>query len=101
MSNPYLAKLEVTRITPVNSGGNIKAFASVKLGNTLTIHSVKVIQQTGQKAFVRLPDQKSGEKWFPVVEWLDQAFMDAVSEKVLAAWQGETAVAGQNGGVRW
>lgn len=100
MSNPYLAKLEVTRITPVNSGGNIKAFASVKLGNTLTIHSVKVIQQTGQRAFVRLPDQKSGEKYFPVVEWLDQAFMDAVSEKVLAAWQ-NGATTGDHGGGRW
>lgn len=100
MSNPYLARLEVIRITPVGTG-NVKAFASVKLGNTLVIHSVKIIQQPGQKAFVRLPDQKSGEKYFPVVEWVDQAFMDAVSEKVLAAWQGETAVAGQNGGARW
>lgn len=95
MSNPYLSRITVTRITPINSA-NVKAFASVQLGNTLTIHGVKIVQQAGQKAYVRLPDQKppNGERWFPVVESVDQQFMDAVQEKVLAAWQDAT-VTGQ------
>lgn len=89
MSNPYLERITVTRVTPVQASGTIRAFASVKLGETLTIHSVKVIQQDGQKAYVRLPDQKSPDgKYFAVVSSDDPRFQEAVQEKVLAAWGG-------------
>lgn len=90
MSNPYLPKITVTKITPVQTTGTVKAYASVKLGDVLTIHSVKVIQQAGQKAYVRLPDQKApdGKSYFAVVSADDARFQDAVQEKVLAAWGG-------------
>ena len=86
MDNPYLARITVTRITPA-SFGNVKAFASVKLGDTLTIHSIKVVQQPGQKAYVRLPESEKDGRYFPVVSADDKRFQDAIQEKVLAAWQ--------------
>lgn len=86
MSNPYLDRIQVTKVTPINKG-NIKAFASVKLGDTLTIHSVKIVQQPGQKAYVRLPESEQNGKYFPVVSADDKRFQDAVQEKVLAAWE--------------
>jgi DNA-binding cell septation regulator SpoVG len=95
MSNPYLAKMSVLRIIPANKG-NVKAFASVRLGEALTIHSIKVIQQAGQKAYVRLPEQEQGGKYFPVVSANDQRFQDAVQELVLAAWR-DGVVTGANG----
>lgn len=84
--NPYHDKLKVTRITP-GEFGNVKAFVSVQLGQALVIHGVKIIQQTGQRAYVRLPDQKRGEKWFPVIEAVDDRFLEAVQSVVLTAWE--------------
>lgn len=101
MSNPYLAKITVTKITPVTSQGNLKAFASIKLGDVLTIHDCRVIQQQGQKAFVSLPqrkDEKTGKYYYIVFPESEQ-FKEAVQEKVLDAWQ-VNAVTGINGGAR-
>lgn len=95
MNNPYLAKISVVRITPINKG-NIKAFASIRLGQALTIHSIKVIQQAGQRAYVRLPESEQGGKYFPVVSADDQRFQDAVQELVLTAWR-DGVVTGANG----
>lgn len=86
MNNPYLDRISVVKIIAANKG-NIKAFATVKLGETLTIHSVKVVQQPGQRAYVRLPESEQNGRYFPVVSADDQRFQDAVQEKVLAAWQ--------------
>ena len=86
MNNPYLDRISVVKIITANKG-NVKAFASVKLGETLTIHSVKVVQQPGQRAYVRLPENEQNGRYFPVVSADDQRFQDAIQEKVLAAWQ--------------
>lgn len=86
MHNPYLDRISVVKISAANKG-NVKAFASVKLGETLTIHSVKVVQQPGQRAYVRLPENEQNGRYFPVVSADDQRFQDALQEKVLAAWQ--------------
>ena len=84
--NPYLSKITVSKITPANFG-NVKAFASVRLGETLTIHSIKIVQQPGQRAYVRLPESERDGKYFPIVSADDKRFQEAVQEKVLAAWQ--------------
>ncbi len=86
MSNPYLNRISVLKITPINKG-NVKAFASVQLGTTLTINSIKIVQQAGQKAYVRLPESEQNGKYFPVVSADDKQFQEAVQEKVLAAWE--------------
>lgn len=90
MSNPYLERISVIRLVAANKG-NVKAFASVKLGDTLTIHSIKIVQQPGQRPYVRLPESEQNGRYFPVVSADDQRFQDALQEKVLAAWQ-ETTV---------
>lgn len=95
MNNPYLAKISVVRITPANKG-NVKAFASVRLGQALTINSIKIIQQAGQKAYVRLPEQEANGKYFPVVSADDRRFQEAVQELVLTAWR-DGIVTGANG----
>jgi DNA-binding cell septation regulator SpoVG len=86
MPNPYSDRLTVTKITPA-SFGNVKAFVSIRLGDTLTIHSVKVVQEPGKRAYVRLPESEKDGRYFSVVSADDPRFQDAVQEKVLAAWQ--------------
>lgn len=87
MNNPYLSKITVQKITPLNQG-NLKAFAQVKLGNTMTINGCRIIQQAGQRAYVALPQsQDKNGKFWPVIVADDPQFKDAVQEKVLAAWE--------------
>lgn len=86
MANPYLSKITVLNVHPV-SKGNIKAFATVQLGETLTIQGIKIVQQAGQKAYVRLPENERDGKYYPVVSAIDKRFQGAVQEKVLGAWQ--------------
>ncbi len=63
------------------------AMVTKHLGEVLTIHSVKIVQQPGQRAYVRLPENEQNGRYFPVVSADDQRFQDAVQEKVLTAWQ--------------
>lgn len=93
-NNPYLSKITVVKINPLNQG-NLKAFATIKLGNTMTISGCRVIQQPGQRAYVALPQTKDDQgKYWPVITADDPQFKEAVQEKVLDAWQGD------NGGRR-
>jgi DNA-binding cell septation regulator SpoVG len=88
MTNPYLSKITVTKVTPLNGDSNLKAFASVKLGDVLTIHDCRVIQQAGQQPFVSLPqrkDEKTG-KYYYIVYPESEQFKEAVQTKVLEAW---------------
>jgi DNA-binding cell septation regulator SpoVG len=88
MTNPYLSKITVTKVTPINGNGNLKAFASVRLGDVLTIHDCRVIQQEGKQPFVSLPQRKDEktEKYYSIVYAEDKQFMEAVQQLVLAAW---------------
>lgn len=96
MSNPYLAKITVISIKPLNQG-NLKAFATIKLGNAMTINGCRVIQQAGQRAYVALPQTKTDDgKYWPVITADDPRFKDAVEELVLAAWR-DGVVTGANG----
>lgn len=90
-ANPWLTKLKVVQIHPSRQPGNVRAFATIQIGDALEIHGVKVVQQPGQRAYVRLPDQQSEGRWFPVLKVLDSRFQDAVTELVMAAWQAKVA----------
>lgn len=96
MSNPYLAKISVLKITTINQG-NLKAFATIKLGNTMTINSCRIIQQPGQRAYVALPQtQDKDGKYHPVITADDPLFKAAVEDMILAAWRDGVAF-GTNG----
>jgi DNA-binding cell septation regulator SpoVG len=77
--------IEVLEIRRLTADGNLKAFAKVRLG-AVVINSCRVIQQPGQRAWVAMPQQKSGERWYPLVEITRRELMDQVKDAVLQAW---------------
>ena len=91
--------IEVLHLTPV-SHGNVRAYARVKVG-ALTISSVKVIQQPGQRPWVKLPDQQNKEgKWFPIVTCSSPTLEQAIIDAVLAAYQDVVVLGGAMRGQR-
>jgi DNA-binding cell septation regulator SpoVG len=69
------------------SAGSVRAYARIRVG-PLAISGVKVIQQQGQRAWVKLPDQQSKDgKWFPVVTCSSPTLEEAISSAVLQAYR--------------
>ena len=68
--------ITVENIRRLDVSGNLKAFVSVNIGDKLTIHSCRIIQQLNQKPWFCLPQR----------EWTDQ-HRDAIQEAVLDAWE--------------
>lgn len=97
-NNPYLSKITVLKITQLNQG-NLKAFANIRLGSTMTINGCRVIQQPGQRAYVALPQtqDKNGRFW-PVITADDPKFKDAVEQLVIDAWNIEMQIETNGGG---
>ena len=84
--------ITVEAIRKLDGSGNLKAFASVNIGGKITIHSCRIIQQPGQKAWVALPQREwttqQGEKRFaPLIELPDKV-KTAIQEAVLNTWEG-------------
>lgn len=44
-------KVEIVKITPITTGGSLRAFVSVRIG-ALTVHDFRVIKQADQRAWV-------------------------------------------------
>jgi DNA-binding cell septation regulator SpoVG len=86
MSAPRAAPIEVIKVKPLDNGGNLKAFASVRIGG-LVVHSVRIVQQPGQRAWVSMPQVKSGERYYPIVEIESDNLRDRVRDAVLERWQ--------------
>jgi DNA-binding cell septation regulator SpoVG len=86
MTAPRPAPIEVIKVKPLENGGNLRAFASVRIG-AVVIHSVRIIQQPGQKAWCSMPQSKSGDKWYALVEITSKELKDRVSAAVLDAWE--------------
>jgi DNA-binding cell septation regulator SpoVG len=82
--------IEVVAIRPLPAAGNLKAFASVRLGD-VTIHDCRVIQQPGQRAWVSMSQREyttdDRERRFSVIVELTDALKKEVSRAVLAAWE--------------
>jgi DNA-binding cell septation regulator SpoVG len=55
------AAIEVLEVRRLSDGGNLKAFAKVKLG-CVVIHGCRIIQQDGQRPWVALPQQPARRK---------------------------------------
>jgi DNA-binding cell septation regulator SpoVG len=88
-----MTAIEVLEVRRLSDGGNLKAFAKVKLG-CVVIHGCRIIQQDGQRPWVALPQQParrkadgSGSGWYPVVEITRRELMDQVRDAVLEAWE--------------
>lgn len=76
-------------LIPSHQDGNVKAFATIQVGDALEIRDLKVIQQNGQRAWVSLPDRQrsDGKGYAPIIKALDDRFKQAVDAAVLDAWQ--------------
>ncbi len=82
------SRIEVLELHPVNQG-SIRAYVRIKVG-AFAISGCKVIQQPGQRAWVKLPDQQSLDgRWFPIVTCSSPTLESAIGEVVLAAWAKE------------
>lgn len=80
------SRVEVLDIRPVRHG-SVRAYARIKVG-AFAISGCKVIQQDGQRPWVKLPDQQSKDgRWFPIVSCSSPTLEGAISEAVLAAWR--------------
>jgi DNA-binding cell septation regulator SpoVG len=88
------APIEVLDVRLLTGPGNLKAFATVRLG-AVVIHGCRVIQQPQQKPSVALPQTParpkadgSGSGWYPIIEITSRDLMNRVRDAVLAAWEG-------------
>jgi DNA-binding cell septation regulator SpoVG len=82
--------VEIVEIRSVETGGNVRAYVSVRLGG-VTIHGCKIVAQPGRTPWLAMPDKswkdKEGRtKYAPVVE-LSSALKLRVQEAVLEAWE--------------
>jgi DNA-binding cell septation regulator SpoVG len=50
------------------------------------VHSVRIIQQPNQKAWVSMPQTKSGERYFPIVEIESEGLRNRVCDAVIEHW---------------
>jgi DNA-binding cell septation regulator SpoVG len=80
----------VVGIKPTNGKGNLKAFASVKLSDDITIHEWRVIQQPGQRAWVSSPQREwtdaAGKRRFAPVCEPSKDLAEEITRLVLEAW---------------
>ena len=82
--------IEVLEIKTMQRG-NLRAFASVKIGEDVTIQTFRVIQQPHQRAYVHPPqleyiDGFGNRKYFPVVK-LAPELKERVQCAILEKWE--------------
>lgn len=88
---PKRPAIELIAIKHINKG-SLKAFATVKVANKVVIHSLRIIQQKGQSAWVSMPQTEvpssNGGKprYFPIVEVVDEDLKKQICETVLSSW---------------
>lgn len=76
--------MKITRV----QHGSIRAYVTIRLGG-VTIKDAKVIQQDGQKAWVRMPEREwtgdDGKKKYSQVVELSASLLERVTTAILAA----------------
>jgi DNA-binding cell septation regulator SpoVG len=80
------AAIQVVKVKSLKDSGNLKAFASLRIG-ALVVHRVRIVQQPGQKAWISMPQFKVGEKYYPIVEIESDNLRDRVRDAVREHWQ--------------
>jgi DNA-binding cell septation regulator SpoVG len=73
----------------VDNGGNVRAYVSLRIG--VTIHGAKIVQQTGQRAWLAMPDRQwtaaDGKVRYTAVVELTSSLKQRGSDAVLAGWE--------------
>jgi len=81
--------IEIVALKPLTNKGNLKAFASIRLGGVI-IHDCRILQQPNQRPWVSLPQrefERDGQKKYSAVVELSDPLKREVSRLVLAAWE--------------
>ena len=84
--------IKVERIKPISTGGNVKAFVTVRIDD-IVINDVRLIQQPGQQAWITGPqreyqDGQGNRKFVSLVQFSD-SLKRAVQRVVLEAVAGQ------------
>ncbi len=88
--------VRVDQIKPINKG-SLRAFATVTIAGKLTIHSIRIVQQAEQAAWVSLPQNEvkaadgGKSKYFPIVEVHDDGLKKQIINAVLAEFHAQEA----------
>lgn len=81
--------VEVFDIRAASSPGNVRAYVSFRLGG-VTIHGAKIVQQSGQAAWLAMPDRQwsdqTGKTRYSQVVELSPSLRALATEHVLRAW---------------
>lgn len=86
----WTERVHVDTIKPLANCGNLKGFATVKIGQdpaapTMIINGVRIVQQPGQQAWVSMPQTEKNGKYFNVV-WVTPDLKEAISSAVLGEY---------------
>jgi DNA-binding cell septation regulator SpoVG len=80
--------IKMLRVEPAKGSTALRAIADVSIGS-IKIHSCRIVQQNGQKAWLSMPASKlPNGAWYPHVTILNEGLRKQDQEAVLAAWDG-------------
>ena len=91
--NNYTSSSTKTQVIAIRhiDKGTVRAIADVGLGPSLTLKEFKVIQQTGQRAWVSPPSREwqstDGKRHFTLLVELTGSLRKRVEQAVLEAWE--------------
>lgn len=80
-------KVDVIKITPIDSEGPTAAFADVVIDGRIKVYGLRVVNGKNGM-FVSMPQRKNNDKWYDIVHLVDEADRRDLSESVLAAING-------------
>jgi DNA-binding cell septation regulator SpoVG len=90
MATATAAAIEVLAVSAV-SAGSLRAFASVRIGPSLVVRKVRIIQQPGQRAWVSMPQERwdgaDGQPRYTALVELSGTLRDRVTAAILQAAQ--------------
>ena len=86
-----IPKFEVVSLTPLDAGA-LKAYATVRVSNLLTISEIRLIQNGTQAPWCSLPqktwtDESGKRRYSTLVEFHEKAWRDALTASVAEAWR--------------
>ena len=86
-----IPKFEVVSLTPLDAGA-LKAYATVRISNLLTISEIRLIQNGTQAAWCSLPqktwtDDGGKRRYSTLVEFHEKAWRDALTAAVVESWR--------------
>jgi DNA-binding cell septation regulator SpoVG len=80
------APIEVLAIRRLDGKSTVKAFCDIRCGG-VTLKGCKIVQQSGQAAWLAVPSTKTTHGWQNVVE-VSKELRERLTAVALEAWEG-------------